>query len=147
MGRCSLNNFSFLFFYFRRNHQKVKFLSFIKYFDWLEERATAETKLKEECEKKAESGDGDGVSATAIDDDANNTIKISRKVFSGKQWLTIEDWLECALPLCSLEIKHEGRIERSHEDIVQTIFASSRLGGSFLSDGWSQVMGIIIHFA
>lgn len=74
------------------------------------------------------------------DNDADsNTVKISRKVFSGKQWLTIEDWLECTLPLCSLEIKHESRIERSHDNIVQTIFASPRLGGNILSDGNSQV--------
>lgn len=72
-------------------------------------------------------------------DDANACIKVSRKVFSGKQWLTIEDWLECAIPLCALEVKHEGRIERTHDNIVQTVFASSRLGGDFLSNGWSQV--------
>lgn len=72
------------------------------------------------------------------EDDDKNTVKISRKVFSGKQWLTIEDWLECTLPLCSLEIKHDSRIERSHDNIVQTVFASSRLGGKILSDGDTQ---------
>lgn len=72
-------------------------------------------------------------------EEANHTIKISRKVLSAKQWLTIEDWMECGLPLCPLEIKHEGRIERSQENIVQTIFASTRLGGSVLSGGNSQV--------
>lgn len=72
--------------------------------------------------------------------DAHTTIKISRKVMSAKQWLTIEDWLECGLPLCPLEIKHEGRIERTHEEnVVQTIFASARLGGSVLSGGNAQV--------
>lgn len=137
-----------------RNYQKVKFQSFIKYFDWLEERAAEQEKATEK--ETAESGEtktddnGSGCSdgqATAaattppplIDTDAKNTIKISRKVFSGKQWLTIEDWLECTQPLCRLEIKHEGRIERSHDECVQTIFASPRLGGSILSDGWSQV--------
>lgn len=72
-------------------------------------------------------------------DNEDTYMRISRKVFSGKQWLTIEDWLECNIPLCALEVKHEGRIERSHDKVVQTLFASSRLGGSILSNGWSQV--------
>lgn len=134
-----------------RNYQKVKFQSFIKYFDWLEERAVEQENAvesgKAEGETKTDdsnSNSGGGGQATTgttppIDNDAKNTIKISRKVFSGKQWLTIEDWLECTQPLCRLEIKHEGRIERSHDECVQTIFASPRLGGNILSDGWSQV--------
>lgn len=59
---------------------------------------------------------------------------------NGKQWLTIEDWLECGLPLCSLEIKHEGRLERANYDVVQTVFASSRLGGNVLRNGNTQVI-------
>lgn len=144
----------------------MKFQSFIKYFDWLEECAVEEEKSAEkrkaEGETKTEDnisssggadviggdGGGDGLAMAAtntplIDADAKNTIKISRKVFNGKQWLTIEDWLECTQPLCRLEIKHEGRIERSHDECVQTIFASPRLGGSILSDGWSQVRNSI----
>lgn len=129
----------------------MKFQSFIKYFDWLEERAVEQENAvdseKAEGETKTDdsnSNSGGGDQATTattppIDTDAKNTIKISRKVFSGKQWLTIEDWLECTQPLCRLEIKHEGRIERSHDECVQTIFASPRLGGNILSDGWSQV--------
>lgn len=143
-------------FLFIRNHQKVKFQSFIKYFDWLEERATEQEKTENETEHgtKDDGGIGDQTQTTAanatpttplIDADAKNTIKISRKVFSGKQWLTIEDWLECTQPLCRLEIKHEGRIERSHDECVQTIFASPRLGGNILSAGWSQVW-ILLHF-
>lgn len=139
-----------MFLFCFRNHQKTKFQSFVKYFDWIEEQAAiAEAKSKVKCaENDDESGGGGGgdavteSSATNDDDNTVNTIKISRKVFSGKQWLTIEDWLECNVPLCPLEIKHEGRIERSPENVVQTIFASSRLGGNLLTDGWSQVGGL-----
>lgn len=150
----------------------MKFQSFVKYFDWLEECAVEEEKSSEkgktdgetktEDNSSSSSGGGDGViggdgggdgstmaapapatNTSLIDADAKNTIKISRKVFNGKQWLTIEDWLECTQPLCRLEIKHEGRIERSLDECVQTIFASPRLGGSILSDGWSQVRNSI----
>lgn len=116
----------------RRNSQKAKFKSILKYFDWLE---TADA-------RKEVPSDGAATETNGIEgagDDARNTIKISRKVMSAKQWLTIEDWLECGLPLCPLEIKHEGRIERAHENIVQAVFASPRLGGSVLSAGNSQV--------
>lgn len=63
---------------------------------------------------------------------------------TGKQWLTIEDWLECGLPLCSLEVKHEGKIERSKQEVVQTVFVSPRLGGNVLYNGSSQVMSVLI---
>lgn len=109
----------------------MKFQSFIKYFDWLETQAEAEKKPLQNDDHSSESKD----KVT----DENNFMKISRKVFSGKQWLTIEDWLECSIPLCPLDVKHEGGIERSHDSVVQTVFASSRLGGNFLSNGWSQV--------
>lgn len=121
------------FIRFLRPYQKVKFQSFIKYFDWLEtqvENAEAKTTI-ENAESKE-----------TVDDEPNDFMKVSRKVFSGKQWLTIEDWLECSIPLCALEVKHEGRIERSHDNVVQTVFASSRLGGDFLSNGWSQVSAL-----
>lgn len=58
---------------------------------------------------------------------------------NGRQWLTIEDWLESTIPLCSLNIKHERKIETTTPDIVQTIFASSHLGGKVLYSGDSQV--------
>ena len=114
----------------------MKFQSFIKYFDWLESQATAQNDMREQA--RAEDQAAKGV-IDASSDDANTFMKVSRKVFSGKQWLTIEDWLECTVPLCALEVKHEGRIERSEDNVVQTVFASSRLGGDFLSNGWSQV--------
>lgn len=121
----------------------MKFQSFIKYFDWLEAQATIQEEQqqpspstpKSEVENHEKHADG----IDTFGDDANACMKVSRKVFSGKQWLTIEDWLECAIPLCALEVKHEGRIERSPDNVVQTIFASARLGGDFLSSGWSQV--------
>lgn len=57
---------------------------------------------------------------------------------TGKQWLTIDDWLECGLPICSLEIKHEGRLERAAADSAQAVFSSQRIGGSVLRNGNSQ---------
>lgn len=72
-------------------------------------------------------------------EEAHTAIKISRKVMSSKQWLTIEDWAECTHLLCPLEIKHEGRIECAPSNVIQTIFSSARLGGSVLADGDSQV--------
>lgn len=130
----------------RRPHQKVKFQSFIKYFDWLESQAAAQEQHEQKQQQQQQSTTEpeaenqqkmDGIDVNV--DDANACMKVSRKVFSGKQWLTIEDWLECAIPLCALDVKHEGRIERSDDNVVQTVFASARLGGDFLSNGWSQV--------
>lgn len=57
---------------------------------------------------------------------------------TGKQWLTIEDWLECGMPLCPLDIRHDGRIERTRPDLVQTMFVSPRLGAGVLGAGASQ---------
>lgn len=71
-------------------------------------------------------------------------MKVSRQVMTGKQWLTIEDWLECSLPLCSLDIKHDGKMEKSKADVVQTVFVSPRLGGSVLASGESQEC---LHFS
>lgn len=129
-----------------RPHQKVKFQSFIKYFDWLESQVTLHEQQKQQQQQqspttksKAENQEKHVDGVDTFGDDTNACMKVSRKVFSGKQWLTIEDWLECAIPLCALQVKHEGRIERSQDNVVQTIFASARLGGDFLSSGWSQV--------
>lgn len=58
---------------------------------------------------------------------------------SSKEWLTIEDWLECSLPLCQMQIRHEGKIERSESDSLQICFATSKIGGKVLSNGSSQV--------
>lgn len=120
----------------------MKFQSFIKYFDWLESQATIQEQQQQHSPTAKTATENPDKPADGVDtfsEDTNACIKVSRKVFSGKQWLTIEDWLECAIPLCALEVKHEGRIERSQDNVVQTIFASARLGGDFLSNGWSQV--------
>lgn len=121
----------------------MKFQSFLKYFDWLETHVATQ-----ETTPPTTTTINDAKQCTqAPGNDAG--VHVSRKVFSGKQWLTIEDWLECTLPLCPLEIRHESRIERTHDDIVHTVFASSRIGGDFLSDGWSQVWentSILISF-
>lgn len=58
---------------------------------------------------------------------------------SSKEWLTIEDWLECSLPLCPVQIKHEGRLERADPDTLHVCFSSSKLGGCVLGKGCSQV--------
>lgn len=58
---------------------------------------------------------------------------------SSKEWLTIEDWLECSLPLCPVQIKHEGRLERAEADTLQVCFCSSKIGGQVLANGNSQV--------
>lgn len=59
---------------------------------------------------------------------------------TSKQWLTIEDWLECSLPLCKLLVRHEGRPERcENDDALRVCFASSRIGGDVLVDGENQV--------
>lgn len=67
---------------------------------------------------------------------------------TGKQWLTIEDWLECTLPLCSLNIKHDGRFDRAKPDdtTMQTVFTSARIGGNVLSAGVSQESIIMTQF-
>lgn len=117
-----------------RDNQKAKFRSFLKYFDWLETKdAKKEVAINGQID---ETNNADGI----LNEEPHSTIKISRKVMSAKQWLTIEDWLECGLPLCPLEIKHKGTIERAQENIVQTVFASPRLGGTVLSGGNSQVL-------
>ncbi|XP_068628369.1 uncharacterized protein [Battus philenor] len=67
------------------------------------------------------------------------SVKISRQVMTAKEWLTIEDWLECTLPLCKLLVRHEGRPERCEsDDALRICFASSRVGGDVLADGDSQ---------
>lgn len=59
---------------------------------------------------------------------------------NSKQWLTIEDWVECNLPLCQIQIKHDGKTEGCNVDGVQICFANSRLGGEVLGGGCSQVL-------
>ncbi|XP_026323757.1 uncharacterized protein LOC113233028 isoform X2 [Hyposmocoma kahamanoa] len=107
----TLQDFNFTHFFknLHRKSQRNKLKSLLHYFEWL---------------------------------DKNNnegSIKISRQVMTSKQWLTIEDWLECTLPLCKLLVRHEGRPERcENDDAIRVCFASSRIGGDALIDGESQ---------
>lgn len=61
------------------------------------------------------------------------------QIMSSKEWLTIDDWLECSLELCPLQIKHDGRIERSEPDNLQICFCSSKIGSNVLGTGCTQV--------
>lgn len=57
---------------------------------------------------------------------------------NGKQWLTIEDWIECKLPLCQMDVKHESRLENAPEATAQVIFSQSAVGSTVLTNGASQ---------
>ncbi|KRT79940.1 hypothetical protein AMK59_6474, partial [Oryctes borbonicus] len=107
----TLQNFNFCNFFkhLNRNSQKAKLRSIMHYFDLLED---------------AENSKG--------------SLRILRQVMSSKEWLTIEDWLECSLPLCPLQIKHEGRLERADADSLQICFSSSKIGADVLGSGNSQ---------
>ncbi|CAG4963284.1 unnamed protein product [Parnassius apollo] len=107
----TLQDFNFTQFFknLHRKSQRNKLKSLLHYFEWLDKHSN------------------------------EGSIKISRQVMSSKQWLTIEDWLECTLPLCKLLVRHEGRPERCENDeAIRVCFASSRVGGDALIDGESQ---------
>ncbi|XP_039765782.1 uncharacterized protein LOC120637822 isoform X2 [Pararge aegeria] len=107
----TLQDFNFTHFFknLHRKSQRNKLKSLLHYFEWLDKNSN------EGC------------------------IKLSRQVMTSKQWLTIEDWLECSLPLCKLLVRHEGRPERCEtDDALRVCFASSRIGGEVLLDGESQ---------
>ncbi|XP_019867161.2 uncharacterized protein LOC109596122 isoform X2 [Aethina tumida] len=102
-------NFSNWFKNLSSNSQKAKLKSLFHYFDWLEDN-------------------GNSI----------GTMRIQRQVMTSKEWLTIEDWLECNLPLCPLQIKHEGKLDRAENGSLQICFASAKVGGQVLSNGYSQ---------
>ncbi|CAG9575972.1 unnamed protein product [Danaus chrysippus] len=107
----TLQDFNFTHFFknLHRKSQRNKLKSLLHYFEWLDKNSN------------------------------EGSIKLSRQIMSSKQWLTIEDWLECTLPLCKLLIRHEGRPERCEsDDALRVCFASSRIGGDVLIDGESQ---------
>lgn len=107
----TLQDFNFTHFFknLHRKSQRNKLKSLLHYFEWLDKN------------------------------NVEGSIKIKRQVMTSKQWLTIEDWLECSLPLCKLLVRHEGRPERcENEDAIRVCFASSRIGGDVLIDGESQ---------
>ncbi|XP_013166960.1 PREDICTED: uncharacterized protein LOC106117277 isoform X1 [Papilio xuthus] len=107
----TLQDFNFTHFFknLHRKSQRNKLKSLIHYFEWLDKNSS------------------------------EGSVKLSRQVMTAKQWLTIEDWLECTLPLCKLLVRHEGRPERCENDeAIRICFASSRVGGDVLIDGDSQ---------
>ncbi|XP_013148703.1 PREDICTED: uncharacterized protein LOC106111229 isoform X2 [Papilio polytes] len=107
----TLQDFNFTHFFknLHRKSQKNKLKSLLHYFEWLDKNSN------------------------------EGTVKLSRQVMTAKQWLTIEDWLECTLPLCKLLVRHEGRPERcENDDAIRICFASSRVGGDVLIDGDTQ---------
>ncbi|KAJ0181287.1 hypothetical protein K1T71_003372 [Dendrolimus kikuchii] len=107
----TLQDFNFTHFFknLHRKSQRNKLKSLLHYFEWLDKN------------------------------NVEGTLKIKRQVMSSKQWLTIEDWLECTLPLCKLLVRHEGRPERcENDDAVRVCFATSRVGGDVLIDGDNQ---------
>lgn len=63
---------------------------------------------------------------------------------SSKQWLTIEDWLECKLPLCPMDTKHESRLENAPHAVAQVIFAQSAIGSTVLLNGCNQESTLIV---
>lgn len=77
---------------------------------------------------------------------------------SGREWCTLDEWLQCHRPLCPLVVRHDGRVEQptgaaeqgalngkpgqtngAHQKGVRVCFASRRLGATFLEDGTCQV--------
>lgn len=57
---------------------------------------------------------------------------------SGKQWLTIEDWMECKLSLCPMDVKHDSRLENASESTAQIIFTQPAIGSGVLANGSNQ---------
>ncbi|XP_022909062.1 uncharacterized protein [Onthophagus taurus] len=115
----TLQNFNFCDFFkhLSNNSQKAKLKCILHYFDYIN------------------------------DNEDIGTLQILRQVMSSKEWLTIEDWLECILPLCPLLIKHEGKLERNNFDTVHICFASSKIGGDSLGSGNSQECTTFFTFA
>ncbi|XP_048520630.1 uncharacterized protein LOC109538689 isoform X2 [Dendroctonus ponderosae] len=108
----TLQNFNFASFFKTiqtSNAQKAKLRSVLHYFDWLEKG-----------------------------DNAKGSLRVLRQVMHSKEWLTIDDWLECSLQLCPLQIKHDGQLNRSEAQNLQICFSSSKLGGEVLGTGCTQ---------
>ncbi|CAH1104562.1 unnamed protein product [Psylliodes chrysocephalus] len=107
----TLQNFNFADFFknLNNNTQKSKLKSILYYFEWI-----------------------------ANNENCCGTMKILRQVMGSKEWLTIEDWLECNLPLCSLKIRHDGKLDRPEEECLQICFSSAKVGGNVLSNGYTQ---------
>lgn len=59
---------------------------------------------------------------------------------SSAQWLTLEDWLNCKLPLCPLLIRNQGDVNSVGTDHIVLCSTRNRIGSTVLSDGNSLVM-------
>ncbi|KAL0281157.1 UNVERIFIED_CONTAM: hypothetical protein PYX00_002229 [Menopon gallinae] len=103
-------NFTHFFKHLDQPIQRAKLQSFFHYFDLIGESDT----------------------------DQPDCVSFSRQVMSGKQWLTIEDWLDSCLPLCPITVRNEGRIEEAETQCLRICFSSSRIGGTVLCEGSSQ---------
>lgn len=57
---------------------------------------------------------------------------------SGKQWLTIEDWVDSCLPLCPLTVRHDGTLDEAEPQCLRVCFSSSKIGGQVLNEGTTQ---------
>uniref|UniRef100_A0A8D8LVQ9 poly(ADP-ribose) glycohydrolase n=1 Tax=Cacopsylla melanoneura TaxID=428564 RepID=A0A8D8LVQ9_9HEMI len=104
-------NFSSLFKHLDQNYQKAKLRSILHYFD-----------LQDDLSPSLE----------------QTPLIVTRQVMPGREWLTIEDWLECSAPLCVLKIRHEGRLDVGVPDSLTVCFSSARVGGLTLNDGSSR---------
>ncbi|XP_071455534.1 uncharacterized protein [Hetaerina americana] len=101
-------NFTHFFRHLHRNSQKAKLWSIFHYFDQIAEN------------------------------EPEGCVNLSRQVLSSRQWLTLEDWVECEGPLCPLVCRHEGRLEGAEPWALRACFASPLIGGRVLSGGCSQ---------
>lgn len=57
---------------------------------------------------------------------------------TGKQWYTIEDWMECTIPLCPMEVKHDTHLENSPENLTHAVFCHPSVGQTVLLGGSNQ---------
>ncbi|BES95528.1 Poly (ADP-ribose) glycohydrolase (PARG) [Nesidiocoris tenuis] len=101
-------NFSYFFRHLDLKYQQYKLLSILYYFNYLERFTNHDRK-----------------------------IVLARQVMNSSQWLTIEDWLSCKLPLCPLLIRRKGDIQSVGSDHIIVCSARSKIGGTVLSDGVS----------
>ncbi|XP_076271229.1 uncharacterized protein LOC143203021 isoform X4 [Rhynchophorus ferrugineus] len=108
----TLQNFNFANFFKTlqdNNAQKAKLKSILHFFDWLED-----------------------------ENNLDGCYRVLRQVMSSKEWLTIDDWLECSLPLCPLSIRHDGKLDRADNDTLQICFCSPKIGGNVLEGDSTQ---------
>ncbi|KAK6633241.1 hypothetical protein RUM44_003842 [Polyplax serrata] len=102
-------NFTNFFKHLDQPTQQVKLKSIFNYFELLE---------------------------NVIDDD--ECVTYSRQVMTGKQWLTINDWVESCLPLCPIAVRSDGSLSEVEPQFFRICFSSSKIGGSVLREGSSQ---------